>query len=143
MKWRGICSDSFLVTQKYLDEMYMVTSMQESLGEPNFFHLCLLLFNVAFCNSDFNQYVLGRSLNTELGTVWKEVVVPWLEGCFDMCMEEVNKTTELPTGGYSVSGLRYEPVTLQMQSRNSVHLTMMYSFGLCCFFLCVCVCVFL
>jgi len=46
-----------------------------------------------------HQYVLGRSVNTELGTLWKEVVVPWLEGCFDIYMEEVNKTTALPTGG--------------------------------------------
>lgn len=45
------------------------------------------------------QQVLGWSVNTELGTVWKEVVVPRLEGCFDIYMEEVNKTTEFPTGG--------------------------------------------
>ena len=38
-------------------------------------------------------------MNTELGTVWKEVVVPWLEGHFDIRMEEVNRITELPTGG--------------------------------------------
>jgi hypothetical protein len=38
-------------------------------------------------------------VNTELGTVWMEVVVPWLEGCFEICVEEVNKTTEFCSGG--------------------------------------------
>jgi hypothetical protein len=48
------------------------------------------------------------------------------------------KTTELHTQG-SFSELRYEPGTLQIQSKNATYSAVMFSFGLYCFcFVCVC-----